>query len=291
MSQYTVIFNPLANNSKGENGARRLTSIMKDDVLEFVDITSIPDYRSFFASYPDDAGFILTGGDGTINRFVNDVEAAGASLPSRLYYFPSGSGNDFFRDIGGDPDGPPVDMAPYLRELPTVEVDGVRRKFINGIGYGIDGYCCEEGDRLRKISDRPIDYTAIAIKGLLFRFKPSDGVITVDGRSYPLKKIWLAPTMNGRYFGGGMMPTPDQDRLDPERRLSVMSFYDMGKLRTLIRFPKLFTGEHKYFKSNCLILKGLDITVEFDDPCALQIDGETVPGVRQCRCRSSRCAD
>ncbi len=276
MPKYTVIFNPLSNNSKGEDSARRLSAIMDGNDLEYVNITQISDYKTFFSDYPIDSNFILAGGDGTINRFVNDVTDSGASIPENLFYFPAGSGNDLFKDVGGDPNGFPIRLTPYLKDLPTVEVNGIKRKFVNGIGYGIDGYCCEEGDRLREVSNKPINYTSIAIKGLLYKFKPSDGTITVDGKSYRLKKIWLAPTMNGRYFGGGMMPTPGQDRLNPERKLTLMTFYSTGKLQTLMRFPKIFTGEHVNFKKNCLILEGYDFTVEYDHPCALQIDGETI---------------
>ena len=52
--------------------------------------------------------------------------------------------------------------------------------FINGIGYGIEGYCCEEGDKIRATSDKPVNYTAIAIKGLLYKFKPRNATVTVD---------------------------------------------------------------------------------------------------------------
>ncbi len=48
--------------------------------------------------------------------------------------------------------------------------------------------------------------TAIAIKGLLFHYRPTNAVITVDGVTHTYKKVWLVPTMNGRYYGGGMMP-------------------------------------------------------------------------------------
>ena len=44
-------------------------------------------------------------------------------------------------------------MTQYLRDLPTVTVNGKHWRFLNGIGYGIDGYCCEVGDALRGKSD------------------------------------------------------------------------------------------------------------------------------------------
>lgn len=77
--------------------------------------------------------------------------------------------------------------------------DGTVHRFINGIGYGIDGYCCEKGDELRGKGDGEVNYTAIAIKGLLFHYKPTGATITVDGVEHRFEKVWLAPTMIGRY--------------------------------------------------------------------------------------------
>lgn len=50
--------------------------------------------------------------------------------------------------------------------------------------------------------------------------------------------------MNGRYYGGGMIPTPQQDRLAQPKQLSVMVFRSPGKLKALAVFPSIFKGEH-----------------------------------------------
>ena len=86
--------------------------------------------------------------------------------------------------------------------------------------------------------------------------------------------------MKGRYYGGGMMATPHQDRLDPERKVTCMVMNGAGKLRTLIAFPSIFKGEHVK-KSMVHVMKGSRIKVRFDRPVALQIDGETVLGVSE----------
>ena len=75
-----------------------------------------------------------------------------------------------------------------------------------------------------------------------------------------------------------MMPTPAQDRLDREK-LSTLVFHGSGKLRTLMIFPSLFKGEHIKHTKVAEVLTGSVITVEFDRPTALQIDGETILGV------------
>ena len=274
---YCILYNPHAGNGRGEAAARRLTELLPNDELLFRDITEIHDYGAFFAALGNDARVVLAGGDGTLNRFINDT--ASLALDRDIYYFATGSGNDFLTDIGGKAGDAPRLINKYLRNLPSVYVNGTRRYFLNGVGYGIDGYCCLEGDRQRETSAKPVNYTSIAVKGLLFHYKPTSAVVTVDGAEHRYKHVWLAPTMNGRYYGGGMIPTPQQDRLAQPKQLSVMVFRSPGKLKALAVFPSIFKGEHIRRADVVEVLTGRDITVEFDRPTPLQIDGETVPDV------------
>ena len=121
------------------------------------------------------------------------------------------------------------------------------------------------------------------MKGLLFHYRPTRATVIVDGEEHTFDKVWLAPTMNGRFYGGGMIPTPRQDRLAKPHRLSVMVMHGSGKLRTLCVFPSIFKGEHVKHTDMVTVLEGRDITVRFDRPTALQIDGETILGVTEYR--------
>ena len=280
MEKLYLLYNPLAGNGKCRESIEILKALHNE--LEYVDMSCV-DYREFFASVEKNARVIICGGDGTLNRFVNDTRDINIENPLFLYCV--GTGNDFARDLGyeraADPD---FEIGKYIKNLPEVTVNGQNQLFINNVGFGIDGYCCEVGDTLREKnmrenSNKPINYSAIAIKGLLFHYKPTRARVTVDGVEHIFEKVWIAPTMNGRYYGGGMMPTPDQKRPDPENKVSVMVFHGSGKLKTLMIFPSLFKGEHVKHKKHISILRGREITVEFDSPHALQIDGETVLGV------------
>ena len=272
-----VLYNPHAGNGRGTEAAQKLRALLPDGELLFYDITEIGDYGAFFASLPAGDRVVIAGGDGTLNRFINDT--ASLCPGQSIYYFATGSGNDFFTDIGGKAGDAPRCIDRYLTELPSVYVNGERRYFLNGIGYGIDGYCCLEGDRLRAASAKPVNYTSIAVKGLLFHYKPTSAVVTVDGVKHTYRNVWLAPTMHGRYYGGGMIPTPQQDRLAQPRFLSVMVFRSPSKLKALAVFPSIFKGEHIRHTDVVEVLTGREITVEFDRPAPLQIDGETVPDV------------
>ncbi len=280
--KYYVLFNPLAANGSSVEKAKALAGKL-DAESELFDITGIKSYADFFAGLENDDVVVLCGGDGTINRFVNDNE--GVDIKNDVLYYPLGTGNDFLKDIEKDGSAP-FSIKEYIKDLPTVEVKGNVYRFINNVGFGIDGYCCEVGDELRKKSDKPVNYTSIAIKGLLFHFKPANATICVDGKEYSYKKVWIAPTMKGRFYGGGMMPTPDQDRNADNGELSLMVFHGSGKLKTLLIFPSLFKGEHVKHTKYVTIHKGNEMSVKFDKPCALQIDGETILGVESYKASS-----
>ena len=277
MSTY-VLFNMLSGNGTGKDKVDDLKTFLRGKQVSYKDITKITDFESFFADLTIKDEIIICGGDGTLNHFINDTD--GMRILPAIYYYPTGSGNDFWNDLGKKPGDNPIRIEQYLKDLPFVEVNGMKKRFLNGIGYGIDGYCCEEGDRQREAGNKKIDYTSIAINGLLFKYKPTNAEIEVDGTHYSYKKVWLAPSMNGRYYGGGMIATPDQDRLAKNRLLSLLIFHGSGKIKTLMLFPSIFKGKHIDHPKNVEVKTGHRIKVTFDRPVALQIDGETVLNVK-----------
>lgn len=283
MSKYLVLYNPKAGNGTGRESAKRIREYLEADSYEMMDITSIVSYDELFSDIGPECIIIICGGDGTINRFINNIE--GRLPENEIMYYATGSGNDFLHDLGKERGSAPVSIREYLKNLPTVTVKGKEYFFVNGVGFGIDGYCCEEGDRLKSISDKPVNYTSIAIKGLLFKYEPTNAVITVDGEKYEFKKVWLAPTMNGRFYGGGMMPAPAQDRKE-NGTVSTLVMFGKGKLATLIIFPSIFKGEHIKHSKSVRVLTGKEIEVEFDSPRALQIDGETILDVKSYKVRA-----
>lgn len=273
---YHILYNPLACNGRGEAEAMKLNTLLDGNQLTFHNITELTDYKGFLSGLAPTDNITICGGDGTLNHFVNDI--AGLTVSNPIFYYSTGSGNDFLRDLGHEKGSLPIQINQYLEHLPIVTINQESHYFINGIGYGIDGYCCETADKQKETSDKPANYTAIAIKGLLFHYKPTNATVTVDGTAYTFRKVWLVPTMNGRFYGGGMMVTPNQNRMQ-NQTVSVGIMHNSGKLKTLAVFPSIFKGTHVKHEEMFQVLTGQSITVEFDRPTALQIDGETVLGV------------
>ena len=276
--KYYAVYNPLSGIGKAKEEASKLSELYGEEVIA-CDITEIKSYKDFFSRVCEDDIVILIGGDGTINRFVNETEDV--SIPCDIFYHALGTGNDFLRDINKTAEDAPFSIKGYIQNLPCVTIKGKNYRFLNNVGFGIDGYCCEVGDNQKESSTKPVNYTAIAIKGLLFHYRPTNATVTVDGKEFRYKKVWLAPTMKGRFYGGGMMAAPEQDRNASDGSLSVMLFYGAGRLRTLMAFPSIFKGEHVKRTKMVAIHKGKDIYVKFDSPAPVQIDGETILGVTE----------
>ena len=277
MSKYFFLFNPLAGKGKAEKFSLDLKNNQGVEVVHY-DITKIDDYSAFLSNIGNDDKLVICGGDGTLNRFVNATE--NTDFKGEILYLPAGSGNDFMHDLNrAEGDGPFV-VNEYINNLPTVTINSKKYRFINGVGFGVDGYVCAEGNRLRA-KGKKVDYTAIALKGLLFAFKRVNATVTVDGKEHFYRNVWMTTTMKGRFFGGGMMLTPDQDRKSEDGKFSVLIAHSLGSLKIATLFPSIFKGKHIKYTKYIDIHRCESMTVKYDRPCDLQIDGESISGVTE----------
>ncbi len=281
-----VVYNPTAGAHYGVERIReKMIAAFPGENIDLADTKSI-DKGEYIKRITEGDRLVVVGGDGTLNHFVNEIEDK--EYPYPIYCYAAGTGNDFVNDVMGVGTDTLVQINDYIKDLPVIEVKGKTYKFINGIGYGIDGYCCEEGDKYReKHNGAAPNYTKIALKGLLGAFNTVHAKLTVDGVTREYDNVWMVPSMNGRYFGGGMMVTPDQDRLNAERDLSIVVVHSRSRLRLLTVFPKIFKGKHTKYHKIFEVFTGKDVEVEFDRPIALQIDGETVLDVTSYKAKSA----
>lgn len=275
--KYAILYNP---HSCGENGlkiAREIESLMQGS-FTYHDMTKIDSLNNFIESLPEDTSVVLTGGDGSLNSFVNNIDT---DTEKNIYFYASGSGNDFARDIGFKKRSKPIVINQYIKNLPTANIKNKTYKFLNCVGSGMDGYCCGEVERLRALSKRRGNYLYAAIKALLFAYKPSTAYVTVDGKAYTFENTWLVPTMNGRFFGGGFMAAPDQDRQNADGTLSLVAMHSKNFFKIVTAFLLIMKGKHTIMKSMIKVIKGHEISVRLSRSATLQIDGETIPDVTE----------
>ena len=276
-----VMFNHLSNNGEGENRADALFTtlgVSEGDEYKKIDLVGL-NALDFFKKLTENDLVYFVGGDGTISRLANDL--GDFEPPCPVLLIAGGTGNDFLKDVLENyPEEGYTDIRKFIRNLPTIRVNGEERKFINGIGFGIDGMCCEVADQQKAAGKKKINYTSLSINLMLFKYKcPNATVIIDDGRERTFEKVWLASAMNGRYYGGGMKEAPEQDRMGDS--LTCVIWHGSGKLKTLTTFPKIFEGKHVEKKDMITVIPAKKIKIKFDSPMAMQIDGDTVLNVTE----------
>ena len=272
-----VLYNPLSDNSCGAQNARELLEKYPSDKYVFIDVTTLKDEEIFELFEKEDGEVILTGGDGTLNRFANII---GNKIPKKdIYFYPAGTGNDFMNDVRGNKVKELVVLNEYLRCLPVIHVNGKEQRFVNGVGYGIDGFSCEVIENKKKKTGKKGSYSLEALKGLMKTYSPGKASITIDGVTTEFDNVWMVSVMQGKYFGGGVMIAPMQDRENPEHTVSVIVVTAEKRLKILMAFPSIFKGKHMKYTDMVKGFTGKNISVIVDRPSPLQIDGDAMSGV------------
>lgn len=270
-----ILYNPKANNENND-----LTVIPGVEELEARGVKKINliglDVPAFCAELTENDRVLICGGDGTLHHFANN--AYGLEFPCPVCAVRSGTGNDFLNDIGQVNNTEQIDIRPHLKNLPEVHVNGQIRRCINGVGLGVDGAVCRGVEEFKtKTNKKKANYTAIALKELAYNYKRPDAKVIIDGVVREYTKIWAVSVMKGKYFGGGMMIAPEQDRTNG--KISIMAMHGGSRLKTLGVFLKVFKGTHVKHTEMVDIFEGREVTVEFSEPCSMQIDGEVVTNV------------
>ena len=235
--------------------------------------------------------FYACGGDGTINEVANGILGFDNAAMTCI---PIGTGNDFLRNFGED--APKFADAENLWDGPQFPLDVIDVGGRVALTIACSGIDARIGRDVHKYSETPFldgksSYVVSLIVNFIFKNLASHWTVELDGEAVE-GDYAVVSVCNGRYYGGGMNATPDQNRLDPTGKLSVMLFYGKGRLATLIAFPSIFEGKHIQKKKMVAIHEGYDIRVVFDAPRAVQIDGETITGVTEYRAyAASRAAE
>ncbi len=275
-----LFYNEKANSGKIVDSIESIKNELEESLKEKITLISSSqrDLSNFIPQLEHTDKAIIIGGDGTINYQINHLPIDN-ELPCELYLYPYGSGNDFYNDVKEyqDKNTKLISLNNYLKSLPIIEVKGSTYRFINGIGYGIDGECCKKAEELKKQGCKDIDYSKITV-GLLFKgYKAPYSTLKVDGVEVrEFDHTIISATMKGKYYGGGMMVAPLQNRNSD--LLTNVCVHSKSRLKVLLTFPKIFKGKHTKSKI-ASIHTGRLFEVSFNSPTALQIDGEVIEDV------------
>ncbi len=210
------------------------------------------------------------GGDGTVNEIVNGM----AGTTSTLGVIPTGSGNDFLRSI----------LAPFdIKEMITSTINGQERSidlarvndkyFINISSIGFDAEVVFNANKFKRIPGIPGRLAYLfSIIYTVFQKRISTIKIDIDNKKMDCR-ILLAAIANGKYYGGGMLPTPDAELNDGLLDICLVS--EASRLQILSLFPKYIKGLHGQLDL-VSFYKGRKIRIESRESICLNIDGEII---------------
>lgn len=276
-----LLFNEHSDAGQGLDNAERVASSLEAKGFPIEAKVSLIglNLKEFFLPLKKEDAVVIVGGDGTLNHFINVL--GDTKTECAIYLYPWGTGTDFYHDLPDDVKDPNLGIAridPYLERLPIAEIDGKKYRFLNGVGFGIDGDTCVKAEEMKAAGEKVINYGNITLGLLLGPYVAPTATVVIDGKEpMTFKRTYLASSMNGRYYGGGIMIAPDQAR--NSGKLSFVCIHGRRKLRALLILPKIFKGAHTKVKKAVHIETARSIEVTFDRPCGLQIDGEVLVGV------------
>ncbi len=302
---YHIIVNPASRTGKGKKIWSDLEPVLVDrgeeykvffskkagHVIELVEGLS----QSVLSESSDSVlKLIVLGGDGTLNEVLQGITDFSRV---QIGYIPTGSSNDFARDLKLPSD--PVECLKKILDCKTpTHMDlGVlqynetsqqlsrlhgnkllnKRYFDVSCGIGYDAAVCEEAllSKMKKILNKvglgKLVYLCIALKQLI-QNKNCNCVMTLDDtQKLELPNFLFAAMMVHQYEGGGFKFCPDADYQDGI--IDICAVSDISKLTVLMALPKAMQGKHfKYKGIERYSAKKIDIVT--DAPYWVHTDGE-----------------
>ncbi|MEA3423068.1 MAG: diacylglycerol kinase family protein [Bacillota bacterium] len=272
MRHALIIINPVAGKGKG--------LAVRDKLLNELDKAKIT-YDIIISSYEGEiekialdadieriTEIIVLGGDGTVVEAINGI----INKKIRLGIIPIGTGNDFFRSIQ-----PKIDIDDAIKKIVDEKIilSDVGKindtYFLNVSGFGMDSYILENLKKIKKYIKGSIAYT-VSTFYTLFSYRSKKVYIEIDGIQLE-RDIMLVSICNGKYFGGGMMISPNASIDDGQFELIIVK--KMSILRFIKLFGKIFKGTH-LFVDEVEEFKGKKFKIKSDVEIPINVDGNLI---------------
>ena len=227
---------------------------------------------------------VAVGGDGTVNEVVNGI--AGRT-GVELAIVPRGTGRDFVRTYGISHR---LDCAIHTAlDGRTREIDLGRARFrswqgetreayfANIASAGMSGAIAKRANETSKALGGRASYLWATV-AVFAGWRTAEISVEANGevRRSPMHLVVVA---NGRYFGGGMMITPEADPDDGAFEVLVIG--NLTKRDLLLTLPKTYFGRHLPHPKVELV-RAAKVEIEAEEPLPIELDGEQ-PGTTPVR--------
>lgn len=270
--KHFFIVNPVAGKGKPLRYIPEIESIFRNRKDEHVvRLTEKPGHATTIAreyAHTDDSRIYSVGGDGTLNEIVNGIACGKSSLA----VIPGGSGNDFIKSISNN-----WNTADILkrtiegREKPVDLANVNGRYFINIASVGLDGDVAHYTNKHKRLTGlKGVPAYLLGVAEALFKYKNNLLRIKIDEKYLEMKSLLVA-VANGKFYGGGMMPTPEA--LVDDSRFDICLVGEKGRFSILKFLPKFIKGRHGGIEG-VYFFRGKKVEIQCDSEISLNIDGE-----------------
>lgn len=264
------VLNPVAGKGKAVEYIPMIKRICEKENVEYmIKLTPRVGGAEDTARWATQKGYdriIAVGGDGTINEVVNGMIGSKALLG----VVPAGSGNDFIRSISDSKEAEDYILDAIHGKAKAIDL-GVcnNRYFINMASIGLDTQVAMGTQKTKKYFSGSLAYLVSALL-TIFSYKGWDLNIQMDGQEFETKTL-LTAIANGKFYGGGVLPTPDA-KLD-DGYFDICHVEHMSKQKIFRVLAKYMKGKHKNIKE-VRLLRGKEIIISSENSFPLNLDGE-----------------
>ena len=219
---------------------------------------------------------IVAGGDGSVHEAVNGILRAGGAAAFGLV--PTGSGNDFAKACGIDPNWQDAALTLANRIASNVEprpVDAGRcngKYFANGVGIGFDAVVTRYAAQVRLPLGNLVYVVGLA-RALVSGIVTPE--VTVREESFHYQgRATLANVANGPWLGGQFRIAPDASNADG--MLDLVLAEPVTRLRVVDLLPLLKAGTH-LDEPEVRHARVRRVTIECAEAIPSHLDGEVQP--------------
>ncbi|MEM0116625.1 MAG: diacylglycerol kinase family lipid kinase [Thermoplasmata archaeon] len=264
------IINPIAGNGKAlEEWEKNKIKIFKNFGEQNYEFTKYPGHAIEISKKISNEDFDLivsVGGDGTLNEVVNGL----VNSNKTIVILPFGTGSDFGKTIGiRNLD----DFFIAVKNGKKIKVDignvyfteqSFSRYFINILEIGFGAEVMNYVNKHKSLGKYSFILGIISTLSKMKKFDLNIQLNTIK-KTFSTIEVIVA---NGKYFGGGMLASPDSKIDDGFLNLHILKSF--SKLTSVIRLRNLISGEYikkgySYdFISNEIFVENSGILVEMD---------------------------
>lgn len=228
--------------------------------------------------------FIVIGGDGTLNTFVNSILNAGINA-EEVFIVPvmMGTGNDWARTHFNHPDfltaldvfvkGTFVKQDLGLIEIMHHHKKVDHRYFINIAGFAFDAaVIVNSKDKKPKMF--PQTFYLMGIFNTLMKYK-AQKIELISPDFYEKKKIFTLAVGIGKFNGNGMKQCPDASPIDA--LFDVLTIDDVSKMKVIANVKNLFNGKLIERVEEANIVRTNTLEIKSHPYIRCEVEGELIP--------------